>query len=128
MKLVKTILVLSILQSCQALAVGITADPELTSAAGLSQMLVAKAQNANTNDGFDNTPEPILAQPLSRMFGAQLFNGATADSGSSIGFNPSYIIGPGEIPFKFGYGGRLILTARLPSTLKGIFSYQTSAR
>lgn len=95
MKLVKTLLVLSILQSCQVLAIDINADPQLTGAAGLPQLLAAKSQNAN-NDGFDNTPIPPPEQPLSRMFGAQLFNGSTADSGSSIGFNPSYIIGLGD--------------------------------
>ena len=95
MKLVKTLLVLSILQSCQVLAIDINADPQLTGAAGLPQLLAAKSQNAN-NDGFDNTPIPTPEQPLSRMFGAQLFNGSTADSGSSIGFNPSYIIGLGD--------------------------------
>lgn len=57
MKLVKTLLVLSILQSCQVLAIDINADPQLTGAAGLPQLLAAKSQNAN-NDGFDNTPIP----------------------------------------------------------------------
>lgn len=95
MKLVKTILVLSLLQSCQALALDITADPQLTGAAGLPHLLAAKSQSTDSN-GFDNTPIPIPAPPLSRMFGAQLFNGSTADSGSSIGFNPNYVIGLGD--------------------------------
>lgn len=95
MKLLKSILVLSILHSCQALAVGITADSELTGAAELSSLIAAKNQTTDSN-GFDNTPMPMEAPPLSRMFGAQLFNGSTADSGSSIGFNPNYIIGLGD--------------------------------
>lgn len=94
MKLVKSILVLSILLSCQVLAVGITADQQLTGAAALPEALVAKTQTTD-NSGFDNTPMPTPAPVLSRMFGAQLFTGTTADSGASIGFNPNYIIGLG---------------------------------
>jgi len=95
MKLVKSILVLSILLSCQVLAVGITADQQLTGAAALPEALVAKTQTTD-NSGFDNTPMPTPAPVLSRMFGAQLFTGTTADSGASIGFNPNYIIGLGD--------------------------------
>ncbi len=126
MKLVKTILVLSILQSCQALALDITADPQLTGAAGLPQLLAAKSQSTDSN-GFDNTPIPIPAQPLSRMFGAQLFNGSTADSGSSIGFNPNYVIGLGDT-IQIRLWAHLILTAHFLSIPKGIFSFLTSAR
>lgn len=126
MKLVKTLLVLSILQSCQVLAIDINADPQLTGAAGLPQLLAAKSQNAN-NDGFDNTPIPAPEQPLSRMFGAQLFNGSTADSGSSIGFNPSYIIGLGDT-IQIRLWGRLTLTVRFPLTQRVTSSCQTLAR
>ena len=28
------------------------------------------------------------------MFGAQLFNGTSADSGATVGFNPDYILNP----------------------------------
>ncbi|EFG1825633.1 polysialic acid transporter, partial [Escherichia coli] len=33
---------------------------------------------------------------MSRMFGAQLFNGTSADSGATVGFNPDYILNPGD--------------------------------
>ncbi|ADO49975.1 polysaccharide biosynthesis/export family protein [[Enterobacter] lignolyticus] len=95
MKLVKSILVLTLLHSCQSLAVGITADPQLTGAAGLSTLLAAKAQTTDSS-GFDNTPPPLPDPVMSRMFGAQLFTGAMTDSGAAIGFNPNYVIGLGD--------------------------------
>ncbi|MBV8043829.1 polysaccharide biosynthesis/export family protein, partial [Pluralibacter sp.] len=95
MKLVKSILILTILHSSQGMAVGITADPQLTGAADLPAILAAKAETIDSN-GFDNTPPPQPEPVLSRMFGAQLFTGATADSGAGIGFNPNYVIGLGD--------------------------------
>lgn len=95
MKLLKLILALSFLSSNFVLAVDITADPQLTGAADLPSMLTTPKTSVD-NNGFDNTPPPMPAQPLSRMFGAQLFTGATADSATSIGFNPNYVIGLGD--------------------------------
>lgn len=95
MKLVKSILILSIFLSSQLLAVGITADQQLTGAAALPQLLGTKTQTTDSS-GFDNTPMPTPAPVLSRMFGAQLFTGGTTDSGTSISFNPNYIIGLGD--------------------------------
>lgn len=46
--------------------------------------------------GFDNTPPPAQPVVMSRMFGAQLFNGTSADSGATVGFNPDYILNPGD--------------------------------
>lgn len=95
MKLAKPVFLLALLHVGQALATGITADPELTGAASLSPLI--SGQNVpQPNSGFDNTPPDIEAAPLSRMFGAQLFNGSAADSGTGIGFNPSYVISLGD--------------------------------
>ncbi len=46
--------------------------------------------------GFDNTSPPAPPVVMSRMFGAQLFNGTSADSGATVGFNPDYILNPGD--------------------------------
>lgn len=95
MKLAKPVFLLALLHVGQALATGITADPELTGAASLSP-LISGQKVSQQNNGFDNTPPVIEAAPLSRMFGAQLFNGSAADSGTGIGFNPSYVISLGD--------------------------------
>lgn len=95
MKLAKSVFLLALLHAGQALATGVTADPELTGAAPLSPLISGQRSPA-VNNGFDNTPPMMEAPALSRMFGAQLFNGTSADSGTSIGFNPSYVISLGD--------------------------------
>lgn len=95
MKLAKSVFLLALLHLGQAYATGVTADPELTGAAPLSPLLIGQ-KPSQANNGFDNTPPMSNAPVLSRMFGAQLFNGITADSGASIGFNPSYVVSLGD--------------------------------
>lgn len=95
MKLLKWICVALACQLAQANAVGISADPNLTGAP-MPDLLPGQNQQAVSSDGFDNSPPPASASVMSRMFGAQLFTSATADSGASIGFNPSYVIGLGD--------------------------------
>lgn len=95
MKLLKWICVALACQIAQATAVGLNADPNLTGAP-MPDLLPGQNQQAVSNSGFDNTPPPATAAVMSRMFGAQLFTSATADSGASIGFNPSYVIGLGD--------------------------------
>lgn len=95
MKLAKSVFLLAVLHVGQALATGVTADPELTGAAPLSPIINGQKSPA-VNNGFDNTPPMMEAPALSRMFGAQLFNGTSADSGTGIGFNPSYVISLGD--------------------------------
>lgn len=95
MKLAKSVVLLAVLHVGQALATGVTADPELTGAAPLSPLISGQKSPA-VNNGFDNTPPMMEAPALSRMFGAQLFNGTSADSGTSIGFNPSYVVSLGD--------------------------------
>lgn len=95
MKLAKSVFLLVLLHAGQALATGVTADPELTGAAPLSPLINGQKSPA-VNNGFDNTPPMMEAPALSRMFGAQLFNGTSADSGTGIGFNPSYVISLGD--------------------------------
>lgn len=95
MKLLKWICVALACQLAQANAVGISADPNLTGAP-MPDLLPGQNQQAVSSDGFDNSPPPASAAVMSRMFGAQLFTSATADSGASIGFNPSYVIGLGD--------------------------------
>jgi protein involved in polysaccharide export with SLBB domain len=95
MKLAKSVFLLAVLHVGQALATGVTADPELTGAAPLSPLISGQRSPA-ANNGFDNTPPMMEAPALSRMFGAQLFNGTSADSGTSIGFNPSYVVSLGD--------------------------------
>lgn len=95
MKLLKWICVALACQLGQANAVGINADPNLTGAP-MPDLLPGQSQQAQSSDGFDNTPPPVSAAVMSRMFGAQLFTSSTADSGTSIGFNPSYVIGLGD--------------------------------
>jgi len=95
MKLLKWICVALACQIAQATAVGLNADPNLTGAP-MPDLLPGQNQQAVSSSGFDNTPPPATAAVMSRMFGAQLFTSATADSGASIGFNPSYVIGLGD--------------------------------
>lgn len=95
MKLAKSVVLLAVLHVGQALATGVTADPELTGAAPLSPLISGQKSPA-VNNGFDNTPPMMESPALSRMFGAQLFNGTSADSGTSIGFNPSYVVSLGD--------------------------------
>ncbi len=95
MKLLKWICVALACQIAQATAVGLNADPNLTGAP-MPDLLPGQNQQAVSSSGFDNTPQPATAAVMSRMFGAQLFTSATADSGASIGFNPSYVIGLGD--------------------------------
>ncbi|WP_312982843.1 polysaccharide biosynthesis/export family protein [Atlantibacter sp.] len=95
MKLLKWICVALACQLAQANAVGINADPNLTGAP-MPDLLPGQNQPAVSSDGFDNSPPPASAALMSRMFGAQLFTSSTADSGASIGFNPSYVIGLGD--------------------------------
>ncbi|WP_333601969.1 polysaccharide biosynthesis/export family protein [Atlantibacter hermannii] len=95
MKLLKWICVALACQIAQATAVGLNADPNLTGAP-MPDLLPGQNQQAISSSGFDNTPPPATAAVMSRMFGAQLFTSATADSGASIGFNPSYVIGLGD--------------------------------
>lgn len=95
MKLLKWICVALACQLAQANAVGINADPNLTGAP-MPDLLPGQNQQSVSSDGFDNSPPPASAAVMSRMFGAQLFTSSTADSGASIGFNPSYVIGLGD--------------------------------
>lgn len=95
MKLLKWICVALACQIAQATAVGLNADPNLTGAP-MPDLLPGQNQQTVSSSGFDNTPPPATAAVMSRMFGAQLFTSATADSGASIGFNPSYVIGLGD--------------------------------
>ncbi|WP_017348456.1 polysaccharide biosynthesis/export family protein [Pantoea sp. A4] len=97
MKYVKSLVFLLAVQAAQAgAAVGINADPELTGAAPLPGILSGQQQTSNDSSGFDNTPAPTAPVMPSRMFGAQLFNGNSPDSGATVGFNPGYVINPGD--------------------------------
>lgn len=95
MKLMKSIFLLALFHVGQALAIEVTGDPQLTGAAPLSPLLIGQ-KAAQANNGFDNTPPALEAPVMSRMFGAQLFNGSTADSGATIGFNPGYVVSLGD--------------------------------
>lgn len=96
MKRATLIFLFLLLQSNATFAVGVTADPELTGAAPPPSVLMPQNGNAADTSGFDNTPPSPQLPADSRMFGAQLFTGASADSGASIGFNPNYVIGLGD--------------------------------
>jgi protein involved in polysaccharide export with SLBB domain len=76
-------------------SIDINADSNLTGAAPLPFLNGQPTANAGSS-GFDNTPHPVTAAPVSRIFGAQLFNGTSADSGATVGFNPGYILNPGD--------------------------------
>lgn len=97
MKLLKSLLLLAAWQATTAsAAVDINADPNLTGAAPLPSFLTGQQSQVQSSDGFDNTPRPVAPAMMSRMFGAQLFNGTSADSGATVGFNPGYVLNPGD--------------------------------
>lgn len=96
MKLLKFLLLLAAGYAASTSAtIGINADQNLTGAAPLP-FLNSQSNSAVDNSGFDNTPIPVAAAQVSRIFGAQLFNGTSADSGATVGFNPGYILNPGD--------------------------------
>ncbi|MRS19600.1 polysialic acid transporter [Enterobacteriaceae bacterium RIT692] len=72
-------------------ATDIMADPILSGTA--SQSFLSGNQN---QIGFVDAPPAVIPVALSRMFGAQLFNGTSADSGATTGFNPNYVLNPGD--------------------------------
>ncbi|MXP59061.1 polysaccharide biosynthesis/export family protein [Pantoea sp. Taur] len=97
MKLLKSLLLLAVWQATSAsAAVDINADPNLTGAAPLPSFLTGQQSQVQSSDGFDNTPRPLAPAMMSRMFGAQLFNVTSADSGATVGFNPGYVLNPGD--------------------------------
>ena len=97
MKLLKLLLLLAAsLAAHNSAAIDINADPNLSGAAPLPQFLTGQQTSPAGMGGFDNTPPPVAPTVLSRMFGAQLFNGNSADSGATVGFNPGYILNPGD--------------------------------
>ncbi|HEC4300283.1 TPA: polysaccharide biosynthesis/export family protein [Escherichia coli] len=97
MKLFKSILLIAACHAAQAsAAIDINADPNLTGAAPLTGILNGQQSDTQNMSGFDNTPPPAPPVVMSRMFGAQLFNGTSADSGATVGFNPDYILNPGD--------------------------------
>ena len=97
MKLFKSILLIAACHAAQASAtIDINADPNLTGAAPLTGILNGQKSDTQNMSGFDNTPPPAPPVVMSRMFGAQLFNGTSADSGATVGFNPDYILNPGD--------------------------------
>lgn len=96
MKLLKTALILLLCQSTQTFALGINADPAMTGAAAMPSLLSGNNGQPPIASGFDDSlPSPTPAT-MSRMYGAQLFTSTSADSGVSIGFNPSYAISQGD--------------------------------
>lgn len=96
MKLLKIILISMLCLSTQARALGVNADPAMTGAAPLPAFLTGKTQQTPVTSGFDDSQPPPAAAMMSRMYGAQLFTTTSADSGVSIGFNPSYAISQGD--------------------------------
>lgn len=97
MKLLKPLLLIAASLAAQtSAAIDINADANLTGAAPLPQFITGQQPAVQNNSGFDNTPPPMAPTVLSRMFGAQLFNGTSADSGATVGFNPGYILNPGD--------------------------------
>lgn len=96
MKRAKCLFLLLLLQTGTSFAVGVTANPELTGAASLPSLINPQNTNNAATSGFDETPMPVPQAALSRMFGAQLFNGTSTNEGASIGFNPNYIVGLGD--------------------------------
>lgn len=72
-------------------ATGIITDPNLTGKASRSFLPTNSGQI-----GFDDTPPAAIPVTLSRMFGAQLFTGNSADSSATVGFNPGYVLNPGD--------------------------------
>lgn len=96
MKLLKSLLFIAACQALPANAIDINADPNLTGAAPLPSFITGQQNTVQSSDGFDNTPPPTAPMVMSRMFGAQLFNGNSADNGASVGFNPNYVISLGD--------------------------------
>lgn len=96
MKLLQSALVLLACHTASASAVSINADPSLTGAAPLPSLISGKTTDTSVTSGFDDTPPPLPAVGISRMFGAQLFTATSAAGGDSIGFNPNYVIGLGD--------------------------------
>ncbi len=96
MKLLKSLLFIAVCQATQASAIDLNADPNLTGAAPLPSFITGQQNSQTSSDGFDNTPPPSAPMVMSRMFGAQLFNGNSADNGASVGFNPNYVISLGD--------------------------------
>lgn len=96
MKLLQSALVLLACHTASASAVSINADPSLTGAAPLPSLISGKTTDTSVASGFDDTPPPLPAVGISRMFGAQLFTATSAAGGDSIGFNPNYVIGLGD--------------------------------
>jgi len=96
MKLLKFLLLLAAGYAASTSAtIGINADQNLTGTAPLP-FLNSQSNSAVDNSGFNNTPIPVAAAQVSRIFGAQLFNGTSAESGATVGFNPGYILNPGD--------------------------------
>lgn len=92
MKLLSSLLLITIsLAMPIRAATDIMADPVLTGTT--SQSFLSGNQN---QIGFVDTPTAIVPVAMSRMFGAQLFNGTSADSGATTGFNPNYLLNPGD--------------------------------
>lgn len=96
MKLFNTFVLALMLPLAQAQAISLTADPSLTGAAPLPQVISGQTAQPKSSSQFDDTPAPVVPAPASRMFGAQIFSGTGGNSASSIGFNPSYVIGLGD--------------------------------
>ncbi|MBC6503501.1 polysialic acid transporter [Citrobacter freundii] len=96
MKLIKQVLVIMTFMTIPVRAAGINADPNFTGAAALPSMISGKNNETTQLPGFDNTPLPLPVTQNSRMFGAQLFTATSEAGGSNTGFNPGYVIGPGD--------------------------------
>ncbi|GBU14433.1 polysaccharide export outer membrane protein [Enterobacterales bacterium] len=97
MKLLKSVLLILAVHVTQAYAVDINADPNMTGAAPLPSILTGQTQQSYTDSQFDDTPRAPVPSAMSRMFGAQLFTSVSAaESGSSIGFNPNYVVSLGD--------------------------------
>ncbi len=97
MKLLKSVLLILAVHATQAYAVDINADPNMTGAAPLPSILTGQTQQSYTDSQFDDTPRAPVPSTMSRMFGAQLFTSVSAaESGSSIGFNPNYVVSLGD--------------------------------
>ncbi|MDA5480059.1 polysaccharide export protein [Yersinia intermedia] len=97
MKLLKSVLLIIAIQATSAQAVDLNADPNMTGAAPLPSIISGQSQRSYNDSQFDDTPPPVIPVVMSRMFGAQLFTSVSAaDSGSSIGFNPNYVVSLGD--------------------------------
>ncbi|WP_312828342.1 polysaccharide biosynthesis/export family protein [Pantoea anthophila] len=97
MKLLKSLLLILAWQASPAIAaLNINADSDLTGVAPLPSFITGQPTQVQSSDGFDNTPPSVVPVTMSRMFGAQLFNGTSADNAATVGFNPGYILNPGD--------------------------------